>query len=152
MINHRTIKCWTFREIESLIQAFENCTLSRNEWTHQAHLIVALWYLTSHLQADAINCIRTRIKNYNNVSGIETTKNSGYHETLTLFWIKIVSQYLTAKGKNSSFVDLANGLIQYGSSPRLPLEYYSGDRLMSWEARQSWIEPDLKSLDLMMEH
>jgi len=153
-MSHKTAKYWTLGEIESLIQAFENCTLPRSEWTHQAHLIVALWYLTHYSQLEATNCIRVseaaslklRIQDYNRAIGIKTTKDSGYHETLTLFWVRIVYLYLASEGANSSLVDLANGLIQRCGNPSLPLEYYSRDRLMSWDARRSWIEPDLKSL------
>lgn len=140
-------KCWAFEEIVNLVKAFQNCTLPRSEWTHQAHLIIALWYLTHYSRLEAIKCIRERIQNYNNALGIKTTKDSGYHETITLFWVKIMFQYLTVKGKNSSLVDLVNGLSQYNENPRLPLAYYSSDRLMSWQARQNWVEPDLKSLN-----
>lgn len=145
-MSHKTIKYWTLEEITNLVNAFEKCTLPRNEWTHQAHLITALWYLTHYSHPEASNCIRNRIQNYNNALGVKITKDSGYHETITLFWIKIMYHYLTIKGKNCPLVDLVNGLSQY-SDPRLPLEYYSKDRLMSWQARQSWMEPDLKSLD-----
>lgn len=151
-ISYKTASYWTVEKIENLIQAFENCTLPRNEWTHQAHLIVALWYLTHYSQSEAISLIKNRIQNYNHQIGIKTTKNSGYHETITLFWIKFVYQYLATKAKNSSLSELVNGLLQHNNSPRLPLEYYSCDRLMSWEARQNWIEPDLKPLDLVIEH
>jgi len=34
---------------------------------------------------------------------------------------------------------------RYGSK-RLPFEYYSRERLMSWEARMDWVGPDLKPL------
>jgi hypothetical protein len=146
-MSHKTVKYGTSEEVVSLVKAFESCSLPRSEWTHQAHLIVALWYLSHYSQLEATNCIRNCIQNYNNAIGIKTTKDSGYHETLTIFWIKIVSQYLINKSKISSFVDLVNGLIQDCNSPDLPLEYYSKNRLMSWEARQSWIEPDLKSLE-----
>lgn len=152
-MSHKTVKYWASGEIVSLIKAFENCTLPRSEWTHQAHLIVALWYLTHYSQPVATNCIRDRIQQYNYATAIKTTADSGYHETLTLFWIRIVYQYLTCdEGKHGSFVDLANGLIQHLDSPRLPLEYYSRDRLISGEARRSWIEPDLKSFDWILEH
>ena len=154
MIN-KTVKYWTSEEIVNLVKAFENCTLPRDEWTHQAHLIVALWYLTHYSQSKATNCIKNRIQNYNNAIalakrgalsaqrcckqiGIKTTKDSGYHETITLFWIKIVWQYLIVEGKNLSLVDLVNDLSHHYSNPRLPLEYYSCDRLMSWQARRSW--------------
>lgn len=151
-MSHKTAKYWTLGEIEGLIQAFENCTLPRSEWTHQAHLIVALWYLTHYSELEATNCIRVRIQHYNLNIGIKTTIDSGYHETLTLFWVRIVCLYLATEGANSSLVDLANNLIQHCGKPSLPLEYYSRDRLMSWEARNSWVEPDLKSLDWVLEH
>ncbi|MGB5962607.1 MAG: hypothetical protein WBG73_18355 [Coleofasciculaceae cyanobacterium] len=152
MITNTSVKAWTFEEIVNLIKAFENCTLPRDEWTHQAHLIVALWYLTHSSQLEAIKGIRERIQNYNNAIGIKTTKDSGYHETITLFWINIVCQYLIVEEKNLPVVDLVNGLNSHYNNPRLPLEYYSCDRLMSWQARRSWIEPDLKSFDRVVEH
>lgn len=134
----------TFNEIENLIKAFENCTLPRCEWSHPAHLTVALWYLTHYSEPDATNCIRDRIKRYNLAHGIKTTKDSGYHETLTLFWIRMASQYLSSVTSDSSLVDIANKLIQDYGNPRFPLEYYSRELLMSWEARKDWVEPDLK--------
>lgn len=36
--------------------------------------------------------------------------------------------------------------MQQFSNPKLPLQYYSLDRLMSWQARTTWIEPDLSPL------
>ncbi|MEP0857117.1 hypothetical protein [Trichocoleus sp. DQ-U1] len=134
-------------EIESLIAAFENCTLPRDEWNHRAHLTVALWYLTRYSKAEATNCIRDRIQRYNLANGIKTTKNSGYHETMTLFWIRIVSHYLSVADRTRSIVYLANELIDSYADKNLPLTYYNRDRLMSWQARITWLEPDLKPLD-----
>ena len=139
---------WTANEIDRLIQAFQTCTLPRCQWTHQAHLIVALWYLMHYSELEATNYIRNGIKQYNHAIGIKTTKDSGYHETLTLFWIEIVRRYLSLATANGSFVDIANGLIDSCGNPHLPLEYYSRELLMSWDARKSWVEPDLKPLTL----
>jgi hypothetical protein len=138
---------WTANEIDRLIQAFQTCTLPRCQWTHQAHLIVALWYLMHYSELEATNYIRNGIKQYNHAIGIKTTKDSGYHETLTLFWIEIVRRYLSVATANGSFVDIANGLLDSCGNPHLPLEYYSRESLMSWDARKSWVEPDLKSLN-----
>jgi len=141
------VKYQTVGEIESLIAAFENCTLPRDEWNHHAHLTVALWYLTRYSEAEATNIIRDRIQHYNKVNGIQTTKDSGYHETITLFWIRIISRYLSIAGEDSSIVDIVNEFIKIYGEKSLPLQYYSRDRLMSWQARISWIEPNLKPLD-----
>lgn len=133
----------TLSEIENLIRAFEDCTLPRSEWTHPAHLTVALWYLTHYSETEATNCIRNHIQRYNSAKGIKTTKDSGYHETITLFWIRIISQYLATKS-NEEFLNLANGIIENYANKNLPFEYYSHNLLMSWSARINWVEPDLK--------
>lgn len=138
---------WTDNEIDSLIRGFKTCTLPRSEWTHQAHLMVALWYLSHYSQQEAINCIRHGIQRYNQAIGIKTTKNSGYHETITLFWVRIIRQYLAVEGEHRPIADLAYGLIRKYGNPRLTLEYYSNDLLMSQKARQTWVEPDLKPLE-----
>lgn len=133
----------TLSEIENLILAFEDCRLPRSEWTHPAHLTVALWYLTHYSETEATNYIRDGIQKYNSAMGIKTTKDSGYHETLTIFWIRIVSQFLTTQPHKET-LNLANKLIQNYANKNLPFEYYSHDLLMSWSARINWVEPDLK--------
>jgi hypothetical protein len=141
---------WTDNKIDSLVSSFKTCTIPRSEWTHQAHLIVALWHLTHYSQQDATNTLRHAIQQYNQAIGIKSTKNSGYHETITLFWVRMIRHYLAVEGKNRSIADLANGLIQNYGNPRLTLEYYSSSLLMSQEARQTWVEPDLKPLEPLL--
>ncbi len=134
-------------EIDSLIHAFQECSLPRSQWTHAAHLSVGLWYLFYDSEPEAINAVRNGIKRYNSVQGIESTKDSGYHETLTLFWMRIVRGYLAEESRNRSIVHLANGLIAKYADRTLPFRYYTRDRLMSWEARLNWVEPDIRAID-----
>lgn len=133
-------------EIKALVTAFNNCTLSRSEWNHAAHLTVALWYLVRNEEQEAIKQIRARIKGYNAATGIKTTKDSGYHETMTLFWVWMVRHYLSVTSHQDSTLQLVNGLIDAYNNKHLPLQYYSRDLLMSWEARNKWVQPDLKPL------
>jgi hypothetical protein len=77
-------------ELTEFIDDFESGQLPREQWTHQAHLVVALWYLINFSRDEAVGNIRNRILSYNRSCGIQNTANSGYHETLTLFWIKVV--------------------------------------------------------------
>ena len=146
-MNNTTIIYRSPCEIDSLIHAFQECSLPRSQWTHAAHLTAALWYLFYDSEPEAINAVRNGIKRYNSVQGIESTKDSGYHETLTLFWMRIVRGYLAEESRNRSIVHLANGLIAKYADRHLPFCYYTRDRLMSAEARINWVEPDLKSLD-----
>lgn len=138
-------KYQTKDEIEALVTAFNNCTLSRSEWNHAAHLTVALLYLLRYEEQEAIKQIRNHIKRYNAAMDIKTTSDSGNHETMTLFWVWIVRHYLSVTSKQDSILQLVNGLIGTYNK-HLPLEYYSRDLLMSWEARTNWVKPDLKPL------
>ncbi len=134
-------------EIETLINEFEACTLPREKWTHHAHLTMALVYLKRYPVFDATGKIRSGIQRLNEAHGVKMTKDHGYHETITLFYIWAVGKYLQGADSECSLVELANGLINSRYAEKnFPLEFYSRDRLMSWEARIGWIEPDLKSL------
>ena len=92
--------------------------------------------------------IRNGIKRYNAVNGIETTPNSGYHETLTLFWAQTVREYLADESPNRSIVHLANGLIAEYADCTLPWSHYTRSHLMSSEARNNWVEPDLRAIEI----
>jgi hypothetical protein len=135
-----------FEEIERLITEFEAGTLPRPQWTHHAHLTVACWYLVCYPMSEAIKRIRSGIQLYNHAVGIVTTRESGYHETITLFWVRMVHHYLCKATLECSVVHLINGLIARYGDKDTPFEYYTRERLMSWEARTGWIEPDLKPL------
>jgi hypothetical protein len=147
VIEHKLIGYRTAAEIECLVRNFESCLLPRDRWTHGAHLTVALWYALRYPWPEAVRALRTGIKRYNEAHGIITTRESGYHETITLFWMRMVRRYLDTAARECSLVALANGLIESYGNSRLPLEYYTRERLMSVEARARWLEPDLKSLE-----
>lgn len=146
-----TIETTSYRslvEIESVVDGFQWCTLERERWTHAAHLTVALWYHLRVPWPDAEKLIRSGIKRFNAAHGIVTTPTGGYHETMTLFWIHMVREYLEdVRGERLSALTLFNRLIDRYGRKELPLEYYSRERLFSIEARASWVEPDLKKMD-----
>ena len=113
---------WTTREeIAEFINAFETCTLLRATWTHQAHLTVAVWYVSNHSLPDATTSIRNGIQRYNEAGGVMTTDTSGYPETITLFFIRVVKQYLAKQTAGRSLVALANEFIEQYGDRNLPL-------------------------------
>ena len=141
------VKFRTAGEIFSLVRRFDDCTLPREEWTHAAHLTVALWYLLEFDWPQATERVRRGIQRYNAAHGIRTTPTGGYHETLTLFWLRAVRAFLEAeRNEGRALTSLANELVATADS-QLPLRHYTRARLFSPEARASWVEPDLKSLD-----
>ena len=137
----------TTGEILALVRRFDDCTLPREEWTHAAHLTVALWHLLQYDWPEAVRRVRLRIQNYNAAHGVRTTPTGGYHETLTLFWLRAVRAFLEAERNEArALVHLANELAATHDKG-LPLTYYTRERLFSPEARANWVEPDLKPLD-----
>jgi hypothetical protein len=144
-----TLDATTFRtteEILALVRRFEDCTLPREEWTHAAHLTVALWHLLQFDWPEAVTRVRARIKRYNAAHGIPATPTGGYHETLTLFWLRVVRRFLEAERNEArALVHLANELAA-NADKGLPLKHYTRELLFSPEARAEWVEPDLKPL------
>lgn len=137
------------REIESLIERFEAEKLPKAEWTHEAHLVVAIWYCSKFDFNEALPLVRENITKHNTSLGTPNTDYEGYHETITKFWLLIVNDFIRLQ-KSGTVSRLCNDFIQspYGKSS-YPLEFYSTERLFSVEARQHWLEPDLKEISLI---
>uniref|UniRef100_B8HXZ6 Uncharacterized protein n=1 Tax=Cyanothece sp. (strain PCC 7425 / ATCC 29141) TaxID=395961 RepID=B8HXZ6_CYAP4 len=134
------------QELEQLVRLFESCQLPRTQWTHQTHLIVAFWFLVHYPQAEAIARIRVGVQRYNQAIGIENSATSGYHEKITLFWIRRIQAVLEQQVQAQFTLEQWDELIQQCNNPKLPLQYYSPQYLMSWQARSAWVEPDLQPL------
>jgi hypothetical protein len=78
---------YPLEDAEELVQQFLNCTLMKWDWTHEAHMVVGL-YMVTHFGAEALDQMRIALKKYNLSTGVENTDTSGYHETLTYFWLE----------------------------------------------------------------
>lgn len=133
-------------ETERVAQAMTDRTLPKAEWTHHAHLRAGLWHVHQHGAATALELLRTRISRYNESVGTRNTDTSGYHETITRFYVILIDRFLAANDRALPIDDLATGLIAEWGDRRLPMRYYSEGRLFSVVARRSWVEPDLKAI------
>ncbi len=78
-------------DVEDLVRCFESGTLPRVRWTHHAHLVVGLWYISRFEKSEAIRRIRDGIKKHNAAVGTVDSPTSGYHETITLAWVRLVT-------------------------------------------------------------
>jgi hypothetical protein len=135
-------------EIKDLVMKFETCTLPASLWTHQAHLEVALWYLLHYSREEAKQRMHEGIFQYNIAMGGKNTDQSGYHETITLFYLEALERFLKDICKSLSFRRLVNDLIDSRYTDKnLPFEYYTKELLMSAQARREWVVPDKKKLD-----
>lgn len=128
-------------QISALVEGFRKRTLPASLWTHQAHLITGLWHHYHYSEMEAICLLRSGIITYNNSAGGENTPEKGYHETLTIFWSKILRHFIGAH-PNLPLTETCNCFLESEwSSKDLPLKYYPREVLFSTEARALWIKP-----------
>ena len=130
-------------EIEAIVRAFESCTTGRDEFNHQGHLVVAAWYLHKSTPEAAFDKMRTGLLRFLDHHKVGRAK---YNETLTMFWIKVVQNVFQQVEPDVSFLDLTNTILGRLGNSRLVLQYYSEKLLWSEEARNRWVEPDLRKL------
>jgi hypothetical protein len=130
-------------EIEAVVRGFESCTTPAADFTHCAHLTVAVCYLSHATTLNALVRMRASLFRFLDHHKVDKAK---YHETLTVFWLKLVRQEMDGLAANCSVLEAANAVIESLGNSRMVLDYYSDKLLWSDEARQSWVAPDLKPL------
>ncbi len=77
----------TNNEVAALVRAFENATIPASEFTHAAHIAVALSYLDTFPPEQALERMRENIRSFaahHHVTNL-------YHETLATFWIRLLN-------------------------------------------------------------
>jgi hypothetical protein len=127
-------------KIYSLVQAFEAATVSRDDWKHAEHLVVALYYVSRFDLEAAIEKMRSGVLNLlANGFGVDLTKEMPYHETLTVFWMRTVSDFLSSR-TGAFLPDTTKELVEKFDKD-YPLRFYTRERLFSEEARAVYVEP-----------
>ena len=122
-------------------------TLPRTDWTHAAHFAAALWLMRYHPELDAAETLPGLIRAYNESVGRVNDETGGYHETITLASLRAARGILDAYPPDMPIYRIVNALMATNlADPKWLLEYWSRERLMSVEARRTWLEPDRKSL------
>jgi len=135
-------------EVIRLVARFEDGTLPKAEWTHQAHLAVALWYASRLPFDEALVAVRTGIQKVSAAHGVVTTPSGGYHETITRFYMLVICGYVTEEEgeAGADWAARTNRLLARYGARDLPLRHYTKDLLMSSGARFGWVEPDLRPI------
>lgn len=131
----------TDAEICALVSAFEACAFHPSEFRHYQHLTVGLWYVWHFPFDEAREKVTSGIRRL-----AETYGKTGYHETITLFWLQIVSCFVAGRRSTSSLVDTANALIDTYHDKDFIRRFYSEELLNSAQAKAGWAKPDLQPL------
>jgi hypothetical protein len=137
----------TEQEIDEFIAAFERGTLPKERWTHGAHLLTGACYVHTLGEAAAIDKMRLCVSRYNEAVGGKNTDSSGYHETITVAWIKLLAGLLRESVPMERAVFAALAVERFEADRNVLRRYYDFDLVASPEARRSWIPPTLASFD-----
>ncbi len=134
------------KTLDEFLHAFFHHTLPKAQWTHAAHVTVAACLLHKSRVPSVLPVVRNAISSYNLSVGTQNTDTSGYHETLTIFWLRVVAQSLRQSPSASRLQAVRSIVAAYGAERSLHRLYYSRDIVTCTAARRAWVEPDLKPL------
>ena len=136
---------------DEFLNAFETCTLK--EFHHRDHIKVAYLYLRRFPLDEAVAKVRTGLQALAAAWGAPVGElEKGYHETMTQAWVRLVQLKMNdgglaaspdADATADSFCKQHPDLMQ---KTRLD-QFYSRERLMTWEAKRDIVEPDLARLE-----
>ncbi len=122
-----------------LTRALERGEIANASFRHLSHLHVAWVYLSESWSVDeAAAKMRTTLQRF----AASVGHPEKYHETITLFWVHLLAALRAVEPRRT-----LEQIMQ--ANPQLlekdfPLAYYSREQLLSYKARASWVEPDLK--------
>ncbi len=131
-----------------LLRRFEDLTLPFEQWTHRAHVKVAFLYLRALPFEEALARMRRGVMAYNAANGVKEGPQSGYNETTTHAFMRLIDAMMRAYGEHfpapdaDAFCDAHPQLM----SKHVLRFFYSPARRMHPESRQRFVEPDLAPL------
>ena len=134
-------------DIESLAPAVLAGTHAYSNWTHLAHCALTIFRLRDRLAHGLEQTTADIIRNDNRAVGVANTATSGDHETLTIFCLRAIRDFLD---RECTGLGLAQAVAALEASPlgqgEFVFNYYSYDRLFDPERRGIWQQPDLQPL------
>lgn len=135
------------------LRQFETRTLPFAQWTHRAHVRVALLYLRAHPFDAALLRMRSGIRAYNIVNNVPESPTSGYNETTTHAFLHLIAATMQAYGDvfpvdgSDAFCD-AHPQLMTRHALRL---FYSPQQRSHPLAKTQFVEPDLAPLPIIQQ-
>jgi hypothetical protein len=129
----------------AFLKAFADCTIPVAEWKHRAHLKVAYLFLCRHPFAEALDQVRAGIQRYNAATNTPESLERGYHETITIAWLKLMHFTISEYGPAASADEFLDAQEQLLNQKALRF-FYSRESLLSWRAKAEYVAPDLTPL------
>ena len=132
----------------AFLAAFETQSLPSAEWAHRAHVKVAFLYLREMPLGAALDRVRAGIRAYNAAHAVPESPTSGYNETTTVAFVRLVAATMAAYG-DAFPTPTADAFCEV--HPQLMTRnalrfFYSPQRRMDPRAKFEFVEPDLAPL------
>ncbi len=122
------------------LERFVDARLTLPEWDHLSHLRAARLLLSRFPLAEATAVMRRRIRRLNRENRVIESKESGYHETVTVAFMHLVADaWVRDPGVTSLDFCIRHPEL---CDVRVLLRHYSRERLWSPEARATFVPPD----------
>ena len=109
----------TEQEIVAVVSGFENCTTSKEGFTHLSHLTVAAYYLCHSTPDAAFEKMRFGLLRFLDHHGVGRAK---YDDGLTLTWIKQIQNVIEQLAPDSSLVVITNRVLERLADTRIARE------------------------------
>lgn len=130
----------TISERDRLFQrSFEALNVAPSNFDHAAHVRLAYIYLCHHAPDAATDHMKRALLTFVDHLGVGRSK---FHETITQAWILAVRHFmdLTPHAASADAFIAANPRLL---DTRIMFTHYSAERLLSQEARDAYVPPDL---------
>jgi len=124
---------------DELIEAFESHRLTREEFTHEAHLRVGWIYVARLPLGEACDTMARELLAWDIAYGL----GDRYHETVTWAFMFIIHEKQLACGAKSFDEFLAANPDLMRKSPPFLADYYKDETLGSDLARKHFLLPDV---------
>jgi hypothetical protein len=129
---------------QEFADAFEACTLAKENFKHRDHVRLAWFYLkTSAHYEEALDKVRGGIKKFAKAHG----QTGLYHETITCLFMHYIAKAMSSTSQGASFEEFCVKNPQlFDGAKSFRERHYSDELWKSEEARHRFVEPDLEPL------
>ena len=110
---------------DDLADALLGRTLPYAEWTHRGHLTAGYVLVRRLGGAAALSLLRQAIPPYNESVGTANTETSGYHDTITSYYVWAIARLI------DEGLDLEAVVDHPLADPRAPLRFWRAETLFS---------------------
>jgi len=123
---------------DEFLRRFHESKLPGEEFRHRGHLRLAWLVLSRHSRDDAEKIVAREIQQFAVANGA----SGRYHDTLTRFWVRLVS-HVMVNAREARSIDELLSRFPFLLDKSLPYRHWRGETFNSNQARAGWVEPDL---------